>query len=159
MSGVINGVGSRSGCINTTGSFRRSAFLVRYGVTAWHTTSNSKIPFGQVTGGHCHNIGNDFDITNHRYIAPSTGLYTFTMSMYSFEARTSNYFLFKINGSSLSNGGGDLTNMANQGHAGDRTLCQSITIDLNTKDYVEVWASGDVDYYAGHTYFGGTRLN
>ena len=159
MSGIVNISGSRTGILGTT-VMRPSAFLAQKTGGNWNVSGgNTKITWDSVSGGTaCFDIGGDFDTSNSRYVAPENGYYSFTVNMYSFQNRTSNYFTFNKNGSIMANGDGNLYFMLTKDHSGDTSLGNSMDMKLYKNDYVEVFTSGAADWYTGHSYFTGHRI-
>ena len=104
------------------------------------TSNPTKIPYNAVRW----DIGNNFDETNHRYIAPVAGVYHFTINHNVYALSDDQYFRTRVyvNGSSYS-----LLGYIRARGGGDHTVNDSILINLSAADYVEVYtSSADTSY-------------
>jgi len=162
MTGIVNSTGARSGVIGTT-SMPPSSFMAGFsGSPSWqdNATANTKVPFNSVTVNHCFNVGGDFDTTNNRYVAPSNGVYTFTMQFYTGSNQNISNFQFRIDGDVVMANSHLYNNAASPYYTGDSGDVIDHSPKLNRSQYVECYISGVAsDYYEGHTVFWGARLS
>ncbi|NOR84755.1 hypothetical protein GQ473_01425, partial [archaeon] len=114
----------------------------------------TKVPFDSIITDN----GNNFDTTNNRFIAPVSGLYSFSSSLYTSQmlanSRIGGYF--HVNGVSI----GLFNYGANDTDAEALSVAGSRNVNLNAGDYVEVFAfqdSGGTEDIRGliHTSFSG----
>lgn len=105
------------------------------------TTSNTKINFDATV----FNVGNHFDTTNNRFVAPIAGLYLFSVNHNTYNVtsglnwRTIIYY----NGSSLYVG----AYMYSDASAADQNIVTTCVLRLNANDYIEAWSgSNDGNY-------------
>lgn len=104
------------------------------------TSDNTKIPYNAVQW----DIGNNFDETNHRYIAPVAGVYHFTVNHNVFSIANDYFFRTKIyvNAAMTS-----VLGYARAYNGGDHTVNDSILISLGAADTVEVYTSSNDTSY------------
>ena len=104
------------------------------------TSNPTKIPYNAVRW----DIGNNFDETNHRYIAPVAGVYHFTVNHNVYGLSDDQYFRTRIyvNASDYA-----ILGYIRARGGGDHTLNDSILINLSVADTVEVYtSSADTSY-------------
>ena len=104
------------------------------------TSNPTKIPYNAVRW----DIGNNFDETNHRYIAPVAGVYHFTINHNVYGLSDDQYFRTRVyvNASSYA-----ILGYAKARGGGDHTVNDSVLINLSAADTVEVYtSSADTSY-------------
>ena len=104
------------------------------------TSDNTKIPYNAVQW----DIGNNFDETNHRYIAPVAGVYHFTVNHNVFSIANDYFFRTKIYVNAAMTSVLGYTRAYN---GGDHTVNDSILINLGAADTVEVYTSSNDTSY------------
>ena len=104
------------------------------------TSNPTKIPYNAVRW----DIGNNFDETNHRYIAPVAGVYHFTVNHNVYGLTDDQYFRTRIYVNAASYA---LLGYIRARGGGDHTVNDSILINLGVADTVEVYtSSADTSY-------------
>ncbi len=104
------------------------------------TSNPTKIPYNAVRW----DIGNNFDETNHRYIAPVAGVYHFTVNHNVYGLTDDQYFRTRIYVNAASYA---LLGYIRARGGGDHTVNDSILINLSVADTVEVYtSSADTSY-------------
>lgn len=105
-------------------------------------SSLTKIPFN----GTRFNIGNHFDTTNQRFVAPVAGRYHFTVSHNVYNVDVGNWWrtYWFLNGGTYKPG----AYMYSDG-TGDQTLESALTFNLSANDYVEVYTQSNDGSYSG----------
>ena len=104
------------------------------------TSNPTKIPYNAVRW----DIGNNFDETNHRYIAPVAGVYHFTVNHNVYGLTDDQYFRTRIYVNAASYA---LLGYIRARGGGDHTVNDSILINLSSADTVEVYtSSADTSY-------------
>jgi len=104
------------------------------------TSNPTKIPYSSVRW----DIGNNFDETNHRYVAPVAGVYNFQVNHNVYDLSDDQYFRTRVyvNGSSYQ----ILGYMRARG-GGDHTTNDSFLLNLSVNDYVEIYTSSSDGSY------------
>jgi hypothetical protein len=120
-------------------------------------SANTVVPFNSVSTGNGYDTGTDFDTSNNRYVAPVSGIYCFSYSVYSLQGNTGGGFVYRINGTPLKGYNNlNLHGYAEENAAGDTTIAQTVTFNLTANDYVDIVCSvNNTDIYIGHSYFSG----
>lgn len=102
----------------------------------------AKIPYNATR----FNVGNNYDTTNQRFVAPVDGRYLFLncLSVYYITAGLWFRNLWYVNGSNWKVGAYEVSADGNQ----DQQIESTLLIDLDANDYVEVWVqSTDTSFY------------
>ena len=104
------------------------------------TSNPTKIPFSLTR----FNVGNHFDTTNNRFIAPVEGKYLFQINHNVYGLSDDQYFRTRVyvNGSSYA-----ILGYARARGGGDHTTNDSILASLSPSDYVEVFTSSNDGSY------------
>lgn len=104
------------------------------------TSNPTKIPYNAVRW----DIGNNFDETNHRYIAPVAGVYHFTVNHNVYGLTDDQYFRTRIYVNAADYA---ILGYIRARGGGDHTVNDSILINLSAADTVEVYtSSADTSY-------------
>ncbi len=136
------------------GSGGSSAFTVVK--TAHQSAANGAIVTWDLA---LNNVGDDFDLTNNRYVAPSDGVYHFSYEILGQNnTNTSNYRVYK---------NGVNTGIASYGGAGGSVVHRqsdaSFILKLTAGDQIDIRAAGTQQPYgnagAYHTHFSGFKIS
>ena len=137
----------------------RPAFQAVVGSESWATLSNTGIiPFNDVSSGACFDNGSNFDTSNYRFVAPVSGIYHFSVLIYTFDSDGVNAFCVYKNGAILRvyNNSTRFDFQGGQTNgAQDETISGSFRVELSANDNVSIHATTGSDYYGAYTHFGG----
>ena len=121
------------------------AFKAHSSASGWQsfgTTNEAVMPFNTTQ----HNVGNHYNTSNYRFVAPVNGVYYFTSQVYH-DGNTQLQHRIRLNGSALT-----FSNNRTQG----TSVGASVTIQLSVNDYVDVTAkisnSDATDWFADPSY-------
>ena len=154
---------TRSGIIgfpkNTIGSF-----YVR-GSNAWnaysagtHITAFDTVPNGAGERGPGMNIGGCWDTSNHKYTAPTTGVYIFEVRLYHCYNQNYASAAWRLNGAGSAiadQGDGFFVNYNASNSDRDNVEYMSMRMRLNAGDYVQLHAVGVCDVHGTQSGLGG----
>ena len=145
---------------------RQYAFSAHSSNGSTYLNANDKVAFNDLTNDFGSTSGWDnreggFDTTNHKYVAPVTGLYYFNVHMYFHNNNSGNVCAIvpRINNSQLHNGHDTIFFFAVTYIGGDYATGGGLYLELTSGDDVTVHKrngnSGSNRYYGAHSHFQG----
>jgi len=138
------------------------AFAARFTSGAWGSYSDGAIvPFNNASTGDSFDTGSNYNTATYKYVAPTTGVYTFWASVYTAQNDSDNRFSFFTNGTRINYqyDSGSSCLAFGSGTASDHILAFSAVISLAVGDEVSVNACEQSDVYGGNSSWGGCRLS
>ena len=123
---------------------------------AWRAYNSGEIlQFNDVTTGNfLFNNGNDFNTSTYTYTCPVSGLYSFSMQVYTLLNETEGNGVFYVNNARVE-GASSLHVQTREDASLDMTGNQTIVLSLSATDTVQVRTNNAASFFIHHSFFTG----